>query len=162
MADIVRDADCPVCRSNEGIERISPGMPIYEGDSWIVEHAYPTYLLGWLVIVLKRHAEALHDLSREEGEELGRLQWAVAKTLAAETGCLKEYTIFFAEVPRFSHVHVHMVPRAPDLEPGLLGGKIFAKLRPEPEEVLSPSEVAAACTRFGRAVRAELDKVSEA
>lgn len=148
--------DCPVCRSNEGVQRISPGKPIYEGDSWIVEHAYPTSLVEWLVIVLKRHAEALHDLSREEEEELGRLQWAVARALVAETGCMKESAVFFAEVPRFNHVHVHMVPRAADLEPEVPAGQVFAKLRPEPADVIPPTIVAQACARIGQVVEEEL------
>jgi len=54
---------CPVCRSNRGVERISPAPPVHEGRFWLVEHAYPCSLLGWLVIVLKGHAEALHDLT---------------------------------------------------------------------------------------------------
>ena len=53
-----RPSDCPVCRANEGIDRISPGAVIYEGRAWQVEHAYPTSLLDWLVIVLRRHVEA--------------------------------------------------------------------------------------------------------
>ena len=65
--------DCPVCRSNEGVHRISPGVVIYEGQAWLVEHAYPTSLLGWLVIVLRRHSEALHDLTPDEATELGGL-----------------------------------------------------------------------------------------
>ena len=152
MEGRTRVADCLICRSNQGAERISPGMPIYEGDSWIIEHAYPTSLEGWLVIVLKRHAEALHELSREEARELGILQWATARALAAETDCMKEYAVFFAEGPGFSHVHVHMVPRAPDLEPQFRAGGVFAKLRPEPEDVLPPATVQRVCARIARVI----------
>ena len=154
MGEEQKVADCLVCRSNEGVERISPGMPIYEGDSWIVEHAYPTSLVGWLVIVLKRHAEALHELSREEGEELGLLQWAAAQALAAETGCMKEYAVFFAEGPGFHHVHVHLVPRAHDLEPQFVAGRVFAKLNPESADVIPPSTVETACARLAHAMKA--------
>jgi diadenosine tetraphosphate (Ap4A) HIT family hydrolase len=122
----------------------------------VVEHAYPTSLLGWLVIVLKRHAEALHELSHEEGEELGLLQWAVSRALSAEIGCMKEYAVFFAEQPGFSHVHVHMVPRAADLDAALLGGRVFAHLTPRPSEVIDPSDVARFCERVGGTIRAEL------
>lgn len=53
------NTDCHTCRSLSGERRISPGPTIYEGRNWLIEHAYPTGLKGWLVIVLKRHADAL-------------------------------------------------------------------------------------------------------
>lgn len=151
---------CPVCRSNSGVERISPGEPIYEARHWLVEHAYPTSMRGWLVIVLKRHAEALHDLTRDESEELGRMQWAVSRALHRDTACLKEYAMFFAEQPRFSHVHVHMVPRAGDLDPELRGSKVFAHLKAPPGEVLDRVEVARICHRLGHSMRALLESVA--
>ena len=55
--------DCLTCLSNNGIRRISPGETIYSGKYWNVEHAYPSALLGWLVIVLKRHTGKLHELT---------------------------------------------------------------------------------------------------
>ena len=153
--------DCPVCLSNSGAERISPGAPIYEGEYWVVEHAYPSALLGWLVLVLKRHAEALHELTRAEGEELGVLQWAVSHALEAETDCEKEYSVFFAEMPRFSHVHFHIVPRATDLPAELRGGRVFAFLKAPPAEVIAPELVAQFCTRVSHRVRQQLDQDSE-
>lgn len=47
---------CFTCLSNSGEKRISPGATIYEGQYWLVEHAYPVRRTGWIVIVLKRHA----------------------------------------------------------------------------------------------------------
>jgi len=148
--------DCPVCLANAGTERISPGAPIYEGEFWVVEHAYPSALLGWLVIVLKRHAEALHDLTCAEGKELGLLQWAVAHALKSTTSCRKEYSIFFAEMPRFSHVHFHMVPRAEDLSPELRGGRVFAFLKAPEEEVVDPEVVSEFCVQISKEVEAKL------
>jgi diadenosine tetraphosphate (Ap4A) HIT family hydrolase len=58
--------ECLTCESNTGEKRISPGPTIYEGNYWLVEHAYPVKTIGWLVIVLKRHAEALHELTPED------------------------------------------------------------------------------------------------
>jgi len=37
---------------------------------------------------------------------------------------MKEYAVFFVEQPRFNHVHVHMVPRAPDMDAQQLGGLV--------------------------------------
>jgi hypothetical protein len=45
--------DCYACLNVAGKMKISPGEVIYDGKYWIVDHAYPTKLLGWLVIVLK-------------------------------------------------------------------------------------------------------------
>ena len=59
----------------------SPGPYIYEGRSWVVDHAYPTSLKGWLVIVLKRHVEALHDLTHEEFRELADIQYRLAQVM---------------------------------------------------------------------------------
>ena len=64
--------ECWTCKSNIGEKRISPGPTIFEGQSWLVEHAYPVKTIGWIVIVLKRHAEALHELTIEEFIELDR------------------------------------------------------------------------------------------
>jgi diadenosine tetraphosphate (Ap4A) HIT family hydrolase len=138
---------CLICESNRGVARISPGPPIYEGEHWIVEHAYPSALLGWLVIVLKRHAEALHLLTEAESVELGMLQWASAKTLASLTGCAKEYIAFFAEMPGFHHVHFHVVPRHPDLDPELRGGKVFAFLHAGRSDTVPADRVAEFCAR---------------
>jgi diadenosine tetraphosphate (Ap4A) HIT family hydrolase len=129
------------------VARISPGPPIYETEHWLVEHAYPSALLGWLVIVLKRHADALHLLTASESAELGMLQWAVAKTLASQTGCAKEYMAFFAEMPGFHHVHLHMIPRAGDLAPELRGGKVFALLQAARDDIVAEDHVAEFCAR---------------
>src|SRR5512135_1177493 len=76
--------ECWTCRSNSGEQRISPGPTIFEGKYWFVEHAYPVKVLGWLVIVLKRHAEALHELAAEEFTELAQIQARVIPLLHEE------------------------------------------------------------------------------
>jgi diadenosine tetraphosphate (Ap4A) HIT family hydrolase len=149
-----------VCESNKGVARISPGPPIHEGRYWVVEHAYPSALLGWLVIVLKRHAEALHLLTEAESVELGLLQWASAKTLAALTGCAKEYVAFFAEMPGFHHVHVHVVPRHAQLDPKLRGGNVFALLQATRSDIVGADRVAEFCARAAEEISVLLAGVS--
>ena len=128
-----------------GAARISPGPTIYEGRYWLVEHAYPTALKGWLVIVLRRHAEALHELSAEECLELGELQGKTARLLHQQTGCQKEYMVFFAEQPGFAHIHFHVVPRAVEWPEALKGGKSFALLKVSEAEAVAPEEVRQFC-----------------
>ncbi|MGO8946882.1 MAG: hypothetical protein ACLQUY_04295 [Ktedonobacterales bacterium] len=56
-----------------GVSLLDPSS--YEGTHWVVDHAYPTSHLGWLVIVLKRHVEALHELRKEEFVELAEIEY---------------------------------------------------------------------------------------
>jgi diadenosine tetraphosphate (Ap4A) HIT family hydrolase len=137
-------AECWSCPSLSGARRISPGPFIYEGRYWVVDHAYPTRLPGWLVLVLKRHAEALHDLSAEEMTEMGDLIRRSCLVLRAVTGCQKEYVSLYAEAPHFAHLHVHIIPRAADLPDNLRGPRVFGLLSAEsavpPEAVRALSE----------------------
>jgi hypothetical protein len=60
VCDEVTVSSCRVCQSNEGRARISPGEPIYEGDHWVVEHAYPLsaaqawHGMGWVGVTMRR------------------------------------------------------------------------------------------------------------
>ena len=72
-------------------------VTIFEGQYWYLEHAYPSALKGWLVVVLKRHVEALHELTAEEFTELGAIQARATKLLFAVLDCEKEYVMCLAE-----------------------------------------------------------------
>lgn len=139
---------CYSCLANAGIRSVSPGPRIYEGTYWNVDHAYPTRLRGWLVLVLKRHAVTLHELSREELVEMGELLAHLTQLLHSEFGCFKEYISCFAEAEHFNHVHIHVVPRAADLPHELQGPRIFALLSPAEPDALPPAEITALCERL--------------
>ncbi len=79
--------ECWTCKSNSGEKRISPGATIFEGKYWLVEHAYPVKIIGWLVIVLKRHTEALHELTIEEFAELAQIQAKLIMSLPNRLVC---------------------------------------------------------------------------
>lgn len=147
--------DCWTCKSNTGEKRISPGPTIFEGRYWLVEHAYPIRRLGWLVIVLKRHSEALHELSAEEFAELGYIQSETVKVLFEETHCEKEYISCYAETEHFHHIHFHVFAKPVDFPDELKGGKSFTLLKVAPEEAIPADEVISFCeslkTRFRRA-----------
>jgi hypothetical protein len=49
---------CYSCEVLRGERVISPGPRIYDGAYWYIDHAWPTALLGWSILVLKRHARA--------------------------------------------------------------------------------------------------------
>jgi len=139
------NTDCHTCRSLSGERRISPGPTIYEGRNWLIEHAYPTGLKGWLVIVLKRHAEALHELTREEFIELGELQALSVRLLHEALGSAKEYAVCFAEKEGFQHVHFHVVARSRDLPDELKGTKIFAMINITEADALPREEIKTFC-----------------
>jgi diadenosine tetraphosphate (Ap4A) HIT family hydrolase len=147
--------ECLSCLSVRGERRISPGPFIAEERLWVVDHAYPAALPGWLVIVPRRHVEALHELTAEECAELAELQRKTALVLRAELGCQKEYMACFAEGAGFAHVHIHMVPRPADLPAALRGPDVFRLVRVEDAErdalgyrILPPHEVIAVSERL--------------
>lgn len=142
--------ECKSCASLAGTQRISPGETIYNGAHWVLEHAYPTKVRGWLVLVLKRHATAMHELSVHEFAEFQELMPKIIAMLHTSFGCTKEYILCLAESEGFEHVHVHIVPRASDLPVEFRGTKIFGLMAGEgriPEE-----EVVALCKVLQRAL----------
>lgn len=101
---------------------------IYRTRFWHVVHAYDSALPGWLVLVARRHIEALADLTPEESAELGSLIALVSQALQTVTGCVKTYVIQFAEAAGHPHVHVHIVPRMADQPEERRGPRIFGYL----------------------------------
>ena len=137
--------ECWTCQSNTGEKRISPGPTIFEGKYWLVEHAYPVKTIGWLVIVLKRHAEALHELAAEEFTELAQVQAKLAHFLYEELHCEKEYISCYAETEHFYHIHFHVFAKPFNLSDELKGGRSFALLKVSAEEAVPPDEIIAFC-----------------
>jgi diadenosine tetraphosphate (Ap4A) HIT family hydrolase len=110
-----------------------------------VEHAYPVKRLGWVVIVLKRHAEALHDLAAEEFRELTQLQSQLTHFLFEELHNQKEYISCYGEAEGFPHIHFHVFAKPADLAEDLKGGKSFSLLKVSQEEAVPPEEILAFC-----------------
>ena len=137
--------ECWTCRSNTGEKRISPGPTIFEGKYWFLEHAYPVKVVGWLVIVLKRHAEALHELTAEEFVELEQIQAKIVHVLYEELHCEKEYIVCYAELEHFHHIHFHIFAKPANLPEELKGGSSFALLKVTPEEAVPSNQVIAFC-----------------
>jgi diadenosine tetraphosphate (Ap4A) HIT family hydrolase len=110
-----------------------------------VEHAYPVGQKGWLVIVLKRHAEALHELTPAEFEELGAIQSRACVLLHETLHCQKEYISCYAETEHFHHVHFHVFGKPSDLPAEQWGGGSFALLKVSPQQAVPPGDVADFC-----------------
>ncbi len=66
---------------------------------------------GWTVLLLKRHATELFDLSRDERSHLIEEVSAVAGVLAGEWNAVKiNYELLGNQLP---HIHWHVIPRLP-------------------------------------------------
>jgi diadenosine tetraphosphate (Ap4A) HIT family hydrolase len=123
---------------------------------WDIVHANSSTLLGWLCVVLRRHAESIDVLTDAETDELGRLLRDLSVFLRHETGCEKTYVMQFAEHPQHPHVHFHLVPRLPDLPAEFRGAGIFAYLPADPAGRVAESEMNALAERL-RAFSQDLD-----
>jgi diadenosine tetraphosphate (Ap4A) HIT family hydrolase len=104
---------------------------------WDVVHSNNTSLPGWLVLVLRRHVNALADLTDDEAAALGPLVKAVSVALRDTVGCPKTYAVQFAESASHQHVHVHVIPRYADQPPEEKGPGIFSRLGVDADERVS-------------------------
>ncbi len=100
----------------------------YRTEHWDLVHAYNTSLPGWLVLVARRHIEALDKLTEEEALEMGVLIRHVSQGLKTAVACRKTYVVQFAEAAEHPHVHFHIIPRMADQPPEYCGPKIFGYL----------------------------------
>jgi diadenosine tetraphosphate (Ap4A) HIT family hydrolase len=109
---------------------------IFRSHYWDVVHSYNTSLPGWLVIIARRHIEAIDELTEEEAIELGLLIRNLSLALKSVTDCAKTYVVQFAEAAEHPHVHFHVVPRMTDQPANRRGRKIFRCLAvPEEQQV---------------------------
>ena len=132
-----------------------PWDSILRTPGWDVVHAFGTSIEGWTVLVVRRHITSVADLTDAEALELGPLVKAVSAALQAAVGCVKTYVAQFAEDPMHPHVHVHVIPRAPDQPDDARGPRVFSRLGvPDAQCVLElrMNEIAAA---VGEQLRAD-------
>lgn len=119
------------CHACELIQRRDAGLAplwdsLYRTQFWDVVHAFGTALPGWLVIVARRHVQAIDQLSDEEAAELGILIRRASVVLKQVVGCTKTYVAQFADKEGYHHVHFHIIPCMADLPDNRRGPNIFA------------------------------------
>ena len=117
---------CTTCRAIAGEVVLTNGPRLEVDEYWRVEHCHPVAIEGWLVLVLRRHARSLHELTELESAALGHWLSVLPKALHAVTGSELEYVMQFAEGDGFHHVHVHLVARAPEWPADWRGPRVFA------------------------------------
>lgn len=149
---------CLTCKSLRGEIKLAPGPVIYDGIYWRVEHVAPTALKGWLVIILKRHAAALHELSAEEFSEFGILSKTCTTLLFKKFECEKEYMACFAEGEGFRHIHVHIISKPNGLPSTNLGPHVFQLLGPKVATPLKDEVIEQICSELRELFQSELKK----
>ncbi len=86
------------------------------------------------MVALRRHAEAIDELTANEAAELGELLRQVSRALKQTLGCSKTYVMQFAESPDHPHVHFHVVARMPEQAPEDRAYRIFRHLGAPPAQ----------------------------
>jgi diadenosine tetraphosphate (Ap4A) HIT family hydrolase len=121
---------CFSCDQQAAAER-PPREDVVHTDHWRVVHAFNSTLPGWLVLVPTRHVTSFTQVLPEAADELGGLLRRLSAALETVTGCVKTYLMQFSEAEGFSHLHLHLVPRAPDHPDDARGPRVFAYLTDE-------------------------------
>jgi diadenosine tetraphosphate (Ap4A) HIT family hydrolase len=152
MRAVTADADCFSCATN-GSARLPPRERVYLGPRWRVAHAFGTSLPGWLVALPLRHVTALDELTADEAADLGPLLRALTAALREVLGAEKTYVALFAETAGLTHVHFHVVPREPGLDPELRGPRVFGLLGGDPAGHLPSQVMDQVAADIGRAVQ---------
>ncbi len=88
----------------------TPGGVIYENDYWLVDHALPPiFVLGKLIIKLKRHCEHLAELTPNKSQTLGSLIQRVSQVVQEVTSAEKVHIASYGEGVK--HVHFLVTPQ---------------------------------------------------
>jgi diadenosine tetraphosphate (Ap4A) HIT family hydrolase len=125
------DRECVSCITDADPDSSSRER-VYVSSRWRVAHAFGTSVPGWLVVIPRRHVLALDELTLEESAELGPLLSDLTAALRQVVQCEKTYVALFAEAEGFEHIHFHVIPRRPDLDPAFFGPRVFGLLGGDP------------------------------
>lgn len=102
-------ADCSICQL-ESPERRWPHLVVAESDRWLVRHhASPAPLVGWCLLIARRHVQGPARFDEGEAAEFGLALREVSAAIEGLRGALRVYAIAFGEGSQ--HTHVHLIPR---------------------------------------------------
>jgi diadenosine tetraphosphate (Ap4A) HIT family hydrolase len=138
---------CYSCEQEDRYDTLPLRERIGRDEHWRVAHVRGSGLVGWLVLVPRRHVTAIADLTDAEAAGLGHWQVRLSRALHVVTGCVKTYVAQFAELEGYSHVHFHIVPRMADLPAERRGANVFTLLN-VPGDAQRVDEVAAALADY--------------
>jgi diadenosine tetraphosphate (Ap4A) HIT family hydrolase len=139
-ADLVSGARCPVCRDG------GPRDALLDLEVTTLSVPGDGPMHGYCVLMLRRHAVELHDLSEGEGAALMRDVQRVSRAVQRLTGAVKmNYEVHGNTVP---HLHVHLFPRYP--------GDPFEGGPVDPHAVAAPAYAPGQAETFRARLRATL------
>jgi diadenosine tetraphosphate (Ap4A) HIT family hydrolase len=147
---------CRTCAALRGEISLTTVPRFHTGAHWVLEHVSPCSVKGWIVVVLKRHCRALHELSAEEYAELGLLLRATCTALHETLHSEKEYVMQFAEGEGFHHVHMHVIARTPDWPTDFRGPRVFNAMDAKYGAPLTVEELTPFAEAFGTALHKSL------
>ncbi|HLZ59356.1 MAG TPA: HIT family protein [Ktedonosporobacter sp.] len=136
---------CPFCNTDKD-PPFTVGGILYE-DELVYAHHYgqgkEAIYLGHLLLMTKRHALGLADLTEAEGRAIGLSIARLSKALKACTGAEKVYVEAYYEVN--PHLHLHLMARYPATPQEYWRGNISAW--PEAPKG-GPEEITDLCNRL--------------
>ena len=135
---------CYSCHHNAQAE-LSRHERIYDDGLWRVSHSFNSTWLGWLVLVLRRHARSVGELTADEGAVFGWLIPALSRALEAELEVPKAYVLFLAEQEGFDHLHVHVIARPPEYARGI---RVFQLIQQPSDEWVGTAAMDALAERI--------------
>src|SRR5262252_3503943 len=99
---MTQPSSCGVCQS-------LAGPNLYEDELWVIRHAEPAGVPGWMLLISKRHVAGPAHFDDREAAVFGVALRHFERVLEQVTGALRIYTAAMGEShPNF---HAHMVPR---------------------------------------------------
>jgi len=121
------DSSCPICDEVAG-RRSAPGGAIYDDGLWLVSHHLGPYTdPGELIVKLRRHGEALGDLTAPEAAALGPILRAAAAAVERTIRPERVYVAAFSE--RVRHVHFYVLPRTASMPAGHVLSDVYKRGR---------------------------------
>jgi diadenosine tetraphosphate (Ap4A) HIT family hydrolase len=120
--------DCPFCLDGQ-LEENPHSFKVTELQTSFVRLPKNQYWKGWIIVVLKRHANELFELSNEELAEFWKEVSLVAKAVDEVFAPVKiNYAIYGNQCP---HLHCHILPQQFENDP-------YAPIKQNEREVFLP------------------------
>lgn len=87
----------------------------------------------------------MHNLEKEEWNELAEIQYKLLKAINEELEITKEYIACFAEMEGFKHIHFHVIPKTKEYNEENKGTKEFQYLKIEDDKRINDNEIKNIC-----------------
>lgn len=107
LSSIDQNTNCPFCKRDEN-------LLLWESENFYVTLAKAPYVKDHLLIIPKKHVVFLHELTKEEQNELRsevqKRNIALQKIHEGTTIILRDSQVNASSGKSISHLHVHIVP----------------------------------------------------